>query len=285
MGITNRQGLPEVLERIAADDRNEHRPSRDVYSVTELLKPVREIVLSRRHYDEIEIDVADCVTAMLGTAVHGLFERNDDGPYTEYPVRTEVAGVEIRGRIDRLDPEAGTVEDYKTCSVSKVAKSDFADWDRQGLMYAWLVWRDMEIKIKRLRFYAIIKDWSKVQASTRSEYPQSPVYVHERTVTDSDLDAIEGWVYGRIAAIREAESGELPECTLDERWNTGDRWAVKKNASDKRALVLCENEDEAHKAITERCGGAGVIEFRPGDDLKCRLFCPCRKFCGKGGRQ
>ena len=58
MKITNKMGLPEALVR--AVQREQHNKPGHI-SVTTLQKGVKEIILTQRHWDEFEMDVADMV--------------------------------------------------------------------------------------------------------------------------------------------------------------------------------------------------------------------------------
>ena len=209
MKYTNKQNLPQQFVDFAESDPHECKDGE--YSVTELLKPVREIVLSRRYADRIEKDVADCVPALLGSAVHAIFERyTRPGAIAEFQCFAKVGEAKITGRIDLLDPAAGMIEDYKTCSVSKVMKADFEDWRKQVLMYAWLFTEMLGPPIRTVKIHAIMKDWSKVKAENSPDYPNSAIFEWEYRVSDSDYDYIEGWIRKRLAAIAEGET-DLPD--------------------------------------------------------------------------
>lgn len=81
MQITNNYNLPRAL--IDAIEEN-HTPIDKHYSVTTLLKPVREILLNRRHYNEIKQDVSDMVWLIFGSAVHKIIEEADKTGFAEY---------------------------------------------------------------------------------------------------------------------------------------------------------------------------------------------------------
>lgn len=288
MTITNKMGLPAVFERIMSQD-DDHKPETNRYSVTELLMPIRMLLIRRANYDKIERDVADGITALLGTAVHAIFEGQypiqDDRHLREAAVEAKVGRNVLSGRIDLLNLEDLAIEDYKTCSANKVIKKDFDDWYKQGMMYAWIVGMSKNVIVRKLRFYAIMKDWSKVKSATSANYPPAAVYVWEYDIQDSDYDYIEKWIHDRLDLINwHVDNGTLPECADEERWSTGDKWAVYKKAGDKRAAIVCDTEREAHEYITEKCGGVGQIEFRKGDPLRCKYYCDCCKLCSEGGK-
>lgn len=285
MKITNKLNLPVSFQNLSVKEVKEYNQYK--YSVTELLKPVREILLTRKYYNEIQRDVSDMIPAMFGSAVHKILEENtpiDDKVLAEQDISYTFDGVTINGRIDLLNLETLSIEDYKTCSVSKVTKEDFDDWKKQGLIYAWLVYKSQGLILRHLKFYAIMKDWSKVKMVNSSNYPSAPVYTWEYYINDSDYDTIETYIRGKIKLIMyHLGINTLPECNNEEKWNTGNKYAVYKKVGDKKASIVCDTEQEAHDYITNKCNGTGEIVIRKGDDLKCRLYCDVCKFCEKEG--
>ena len=129
-----------------------------------------------------------------------------------------------------------------------------------------------------------MKDWSKIKAANSSNYPSSAIYVWKYTIQDSDYDFIEQYIKNKLDEINTAiATGVLPECSDEDRWYTGTEYAVYKNAGDKKAAIVCDTEEEAHGYITNKCNGAGEIQVRKGEYLKCKHYCNCSKFCQKGG--
>ncbi len=268
--VTNRYNLPQALVNLVKE--KEYIDNR--YSITELLGPTREILLSRKHAKEIEVDVSDTIAALFGSAVHKLLEEADNKNAEikmEYTLSNDIT---IVGVTDKVSDDA--IEDYKTTSVSKVQKSDFSDWRDQGLGYAWLWWKiHGEIK-RKLKFHALLKDWSKLRSVNSSNYPLTPIFTWEYNITDSDYDYIEEKIKNKVAEI---QSGKLLKCTNEEKWYTGDKYAVYKNVGDKRAAYVADTEEDAHNYITNKCNGAGEIEVRKGECLKCKYYCKVAKFC------
>lgn len=281
MKITNKLGLPESFVVYASKDNREYKERR--YSVTELLLPTREIKLNRKYAQEIEIDVSDTIPALFGTAVHKVLEDNTPiltGLNTEMSIEMQFGEDTIAGRIDLFDSNELEITDYKTCSVSKVVKEDFEDFRKQGLMYALGIFKKYGIISKKLKFPCLMKDWSKIKSLTSSNYPASAIYIWRYEISDSDYDYIEGYIKDKLNDINREE---LPMCSDEERWYTGTKYAVYRNVGDKRAAIVCDTEEEAHGYITNKCEGSGQIEVRKGEYLKCKYYCNCSKFCGKGG--
>ena len=275
MKVTNELGLPQAfINALNLEKHNE----KGCYSATTLLKGACETILSDRHFDEIEIDVADCVWQIWGTAVHLIFERAGIEGFTEEKFSVPVSNSKVTGRVDLYDLENETVYDWKTASTWKVQFNDFADWDKQGLIYAWLM-KQNGLKVKEIKFVALLKDHSKSKARKDFEYPQKPVVVHTVKVTEEALKEIEAFINLKVRQFEIAETlvdEKLTPCTKEERWATEDKWAIMK-AGRKTALKVCDSEEEA-KELLPKLGGT-EIQFRKGEDKKCNDYCPCADFC------
>ena len=275
MKVTNELGLPQAfINALNLEKHNE----KGCYSATTLLKGACETILADRHFDEIEIDVADCVWQIWGTAVHLIFERAGIEGFTEEKFSVPVSNSKVTGRVDLYDLENETVYDWKTASTWKVQFNDFADWDKQGLIYAWLM-KQNGLKVKEIKFVALLKDHSKSKARKDFEYPQKPVVVHTVKVTEEALKEIEAFINMKVRQFEVAETlvdEKLTPCTKEERWATDDKWAIMK-AGRKTALKVCDSEEEAKSLMAEK--GGTDIEFRPGENKKCSDYCNCKEFC------
>ena len=286
MKYTNKLNLPEPFLIHASKNNHEYKEHR--YSVTELLLPVREILLNRKYADEIEIDIADTIPTLFGTAVHKVLE--DNTPVlthlnSEMSIEMEFDEDIVSGRIDLFDTKNLEITDYKTCSVSKIIRKDFDDFKLQGLMYALGIFKKYGLIPKRLKFPCLLKDWSKLKAMSSTNYPSSAIYICKYELNDSDFDYIEKWIKSRLELINNCiKTGIILDCTDEERWYTGTKYAVYKNVSDKKAATVCDTEEEAHNYISDKCNGAGEIQIRKGEYLKCKYYCNCSKFCEKGGQ-
>lgn len=270
--VTNKYNLPQALVNLTKD--REYVDNR--FSVTELLGPTREILLSRQHYREIEVDVSDTISALFGSAVHKLLEEADNENAEVKMEYTLEDGTTIVGIADKITKDA--IEDYKTTSVSKVQKSDFNDWKDQGLAYAWLHYKlTGEIK-RKLRFHALLKDWSKIRCEASSNYPSIPLYTWTYDIDDSDYDYIEKKIKDKIKDIKENKN---PECTNEEKWYTGTKYAVYKNVGDKKAIYIADSEEDAHNYIRNKLGAAEIV-VRKGECLKCKYYCKVSKWCYGG---
>lgn len=263
MKITNNYGLPQEIIKIL--ERDERVPIPHVYSVTELLKPIKEIILWRRYYDIINVDASELITAAFGTAFHTMVE-TVSGDDTEERIEVEIIpGVKLSGRYDKYIDHV--LHDYKTTSVWKYQNGDFKDYRKQGLMYAWLL-RKNGVYVEKCVFHMFLKDHSLSKSSRSENYPPVAYVTYEFQITSVDLKEIEQYINARIKDIEfylNTPDHELPMPTHEESWYTGDTYAVMKNGGT-RAVKVFDNIDDAITYI----GGASnlYIEERKGEHLK-----------------
>lgn len=275
MILTNNLNLPSALVEAVSNER--HNKDGE-YSATTLLKGVCETLLIKRHWDEIKTDASENIWQIFGTAVHSIFEKQKDNSFKEEFFSVDVMKSKVTGRIDCYDMENETIIDWKTASVWKIQFNDFADWRRQGLVYAWLLKKN-GLNVKQCRFIALLKDHSKSKARFDTSYPQSPVYVYEFPVTEKDLKEIDDFILMKITMLERCEKlqdEDLPPCTEEERWASGAKWAVIKKGR-KTALKLCDTKEEAEQYRENK--GGDFVEYREAESRKCADYCLCSEFC------
>ena len=276
MVVTNKLKLPQAFVKAVSTEKHNKEGE---FSATTLLKGCKEIILTDRHWDEIEVDAADRVWQIFGSAVHKILEEFDDGNFHEEKFRFELSKSVITGTIDSYDMDNGVVYDWKTASIWKTKFKDFSDWKRQGLTYAWLLKRN-GFTVNQCRFVALLKDHSKSMAAKDPEYPISPCIVYEFDVTDEDLQAMEKEITEKIPLLEEyykLPDDEIPPCTKEERWADDDKYAVMKKGQ-KKAVKVCDSEEEAN-TLAEESGPNFYVEHRPAVSRKCQGYCDCKQFC------
>ena len=275
MKVTNKLGLPQAFCNAVNLERHNEK---GCYSATTLLKDSCCTILTDRHFDEIEVDVADCVWQIWGTAVHKIFEDSGIDGLKEEKFEVSVSNSKVTGRVDLFDETNGILYDWKTASTYKITFNDFSDWKKQGLIYAWLM-KQNGIEVKKCRFIALLKDHSKSNARKDASYPQMPVYNYEFDVTESDLAEIETFIKTRIEEL-ESESKladwELKPCSEEGRWYQKGKVAVMKQGR-KTAIKLFDTKEEAEKNMSAL--GGTYLEERKGCNRRCEDYCTCNKFC------
>ena len=277
MIITNNLKLPAPFVNMAQRDYI-YEPNE--YRVTSLLKGVRETILERRHDAEIERDVSDMVWMLFGTAVHGVLEKHEEGgnELKEQRIKIPFGDYVLSGQFDLYNDTTKTVTDYKTASVWKIIFGDFEDWRRQLLIYCYML-RKIGFDAQGGEIVAFLKDHSKRDAKIKADYPQFPVQVVKFDFTDDDFKECEEWLMARfeeIAAAEKLPDDELPICTPEERFNSGDKYAVMKKGR-KTALRVMDSLEEAERWKSEH--GGDEIQKRPGEDKKCLDYCSACQFC------
>lgn len=276
MKITNNANLPQAFVNFVSNVR--HNGDKTI-SATTLLQGDKQIVLTDRHFDEIEEDAADMVWASFGSAFHLLMEKQNDNSFKEEAFEVSIADWKVTGRVDSYDLENEILVDWKTASVWKVIYGDFEDWRKQGLVYAWLM-KQNGLNVKRCRFVALLKDHSKSDAKRKPDYPQKPVYIYEFDVTEEALKETENFIKNKVLSVSQAyekSDDEIVPCSSEERWETLTKWAVMKEGK-KTAIRVFENREDA-ELLLKSLNGGHFLEERKGESKKCLDYCPCCEFC------
>jgi hypothetical protein len=276
MTITNKLNLPAGLVKAVSTERH-NAPG--CLSATTLLQGIKQIILTDRHWDELEDDVADRIWAIWGTAVHALLESEGEDDFTEQDISYKIGNLTVTGRIDNYNMATETIFDYKTTSINKIKFSDFSEWYRQGLIYAWLLTRNT-LTVNNCCFVALLKDHSKTEAERDWQYPQNPVYLYEFPVTQAELFKIGSFIRSKVSEYEKyltAGDDEIPPCSKDERWDRPSVFAVKKEGRQK-AVKLFDVQKDAEERAAE-LGAGHYVEHRAGESIKCAHYCKCAGFC------
>lgn len=277
MIITNKMGLPQSFVQMCEKDY-QYQPNE--YRVTSLLKGVRETILERRHHDKIEVDVSDMIWLLFGTATHNVLEnqKEADCELKEERLRIPIGDYILSGKFDLYNADQKKITDYKTASVWKIIYGDFEDWRQQLLIYSYMM-EAYGFKVEQAEIIALLKDHSKRDAKIKKDYPPLPVKKITFPFTNEDYSYIRNWLEERFKEIAVAEKladDELPVCTPEERFNSGDKFAVMKKKR-KTALRVLNSMSEAEEWMKNNKGE--YIEVRPGEDKKCADYCFVSEFC------
>lgn len=197
---------------------------------------------------------------------------------SERTLHITVDGMTISGTFDLYDKTTFKLQDYKTCSTWAYMFPDSkTSWQAQLNVYAYMM-RENGYDVREASIVAIFKDWSKSKVVQNADYPKQPVveipiklYTHEK---------IGEYIKERVRLHKQAEAGNIPECTSKERWGKADMWAVMVKGA-KRALKVVETEQGANKfAELNKDNYEGLeIVHRPGENKRCNEYCQVRDFC------
>jgi len=261
--ITNKHGLPEALVRAVTNDP--YTGGGDI-SVTKLIDAPQKRALWLQHQDAIEEDVSERILSLLGQAVHHILERAGTDTLVEQRLFAEVLGWTLSGQFDRLHLGSRTLSDYKVTTTYKAKGDD--SWTRQLNVLRWLGAQN-GLEVDRLEIVAIFRDFRRSEAERNPDYPAQAVKVIEVPVWP--LDETEAYVRERVRLHQVAQQGEMSPCTDEERWHTGDKWALMRPGA-KRALRVLDAKPDIIPAGT-------MVEYRPGRYRRCEQYCEVAPFC------
>lgn len=282
MKITNKHGLPETIVNVLR--RPTYSKGGANLSATELIDSPRVSQLKRLHANEIEQDAADMVWSIFGSAIHGVLEHGkDDNHIVEERLHTSIDGWTISGAIDlqTVTDKGIIISDYKTTSAWAVM-NEKSSWVEQLNIYAWLVEKVKSTPAVDLEIVAIIRDWSRREASSKEGYPNAPIVPIKIALWP--FEQREEFVKKRLHQHADAHmcvetKSDLPFCTPEEMWEKPSSWAVKK-PKNVRATAVFYVEEEA-KAKAAELGKDYVIEYRSGERTRCMHYCPVNQFCNQ----
>jgi hypothetical protein len=280
MKLTNKHGLPDTFINVI--QRPTYSRGNSEISVTEILSPPQLVLLRRRHADNIEVDAADQVWSLFGSAVHNILQHGKDEHHVvEERLFTTFEGWSISGAIDlqTFQPDGSVIiSDYKVTSAWAVQQQK-TEWIDQLNLYAWLIERTKALPVTGLQIIGIVRDWSRREAAIKDTYPQAPIVTIDIPLWDAETR--EQFVKDRLRLHNEANfsavSGEMPQCTSDEMWEKPTTYAIMK-AGGVRAKKVCATQDEAAALIATKFPDH-QIEVREGGRTRCESFCQVAPFC------
>ena len=276
-------------------------------SATELLKSVRQIVLSRR-VDSAQVtpNLNSLIASRIGVAIHdairlswvnptrikalealGLpahkYVVNPEGPVPDgmIDVRTEqrtdkvIDGWTVSGEYDLVI--AGQLMDTKTTKGFVIQKRlHDAKWVMQGSIYRWLnpeVITDDSVVIE-----CIVLDWTATAARAAPEYPQQQ-WVGLR-LTLKSIQETESFIRTKLEEITkhlDTPEPELPECTDEDLWRSEPSYAYYANPdATGRCTKKFDTLHEANMYLAEK--GKGRVDTRPGEVKAC-AYCSAAVLC------
>jgi hypothetical protein len=219
MRIIN-DGLPEIIYEYLSKDFYDGDKVADSISATTLLKPTQEIMLLRRHKEEITVNASDRIWSLFGSSVHAVLEGGFQGKYEQEErlfrkVKIGRKEYTISGKFDLI--KDNVIHDFKvTSAFTLMFNSRVDEWKEQLSTYRWL--KFPRILAKTGKIIAILRDWTAKNLS-KENYPKSPIVEIEIDLMDyKDVDKMVEKKLKEIARYETSKDEELPECTKAERW-------------------------------------------------------------------
>ena len=277
--LTNVHNLPAAI--VAAMQADPYSGGGDI-SCTRLIDAPQIRVLGGKHKDEITVDASERVFALMGQAVHTVLERaglKEEGVIVEQRLFAEVNGWQVSGQVDRMHMADGTLSDFKMTTVWKQHGS--ASWTRQLNVLRWLAHQNGYDTINTLEVVAIFRDFRKTEAQRNPDYPQAAIQTISVPVWS--LEDTEEYITERVYMHQAASRGEAVPCTDEDRWFSGNSYALMKHGA-KRATRVSSILSDFDLADPSEY----TVETRPGEYKRCQHYCDVRAFCqqwggGKGG--
>ena len=278
MKLTNKYNLPKPLFELLKSSIR--KPSTDGFSVTNLLQPPQLLQLTRRHWDNLEVDISTKLWLVLGIAGHAIIQQgNIPNSLTEEKLFTVIDGEKIRARSDLWLDEI--LYDWKFTStwVAVFEPEGKPEWHAQLNIYAWL-YSLQGFNTKELSIPAILRDWQKKKALQGGNYP--PINFHEFNIPLWSTEDTVAYVKERIRLHKEVAAlpdKDLPLCTDKERWVKNSVWAVMKEGR-KSAVHLHDAQEGAMKELSS-CDDKHYVEERKGEATRCINPCDVAPVCSQ----
>ena len=275
MKLTNKLNLPQPLVDAIKNDNYTKGAKADI-SVTQLIDSMQVTFLKRKYRDELEEDVSDRIWALNGQAVHTVLERADTTALKEKRLYTEVNGIVIAGQFDRLVVMDELLQDYKYCSVWEKIYGIKQNRIDQMNIYAFLL-EVNGFNVSKAELVMIFRDWQKTKAKLDPSYPQYQVGIVPVELWNKHNTLT--YIKDRVALYKLAQSGNIPECTNEERWYSGDKYACMKKGN-KRAKRVLDTRENAEQYCNNHKDDLEVVH-RPGVNRRCDDYCIVSKFCSQ----
>jgi len=282
-----------------------------VYSATDMLQPIRSLVLSRQvkiqQLATESTDVSDLVPARLGTAVHTAVEVAWEGDwkgalaelgytpavidrvkvnpanpdeadiniYIERRSSKQLGKFTISGKFDFV--VMGRVRDIKTTKTYNwIHGGNDHKYMMQGAIYRWLNPDIITDDIMSVDF--AFTDWTPLQAQVNKDYPQQRIL--SRDMLMETPEAIEIFLENKLAQIEQytnVHQDTMPLCTPEELWQNPTKYAFYRKATNKKATKLYDTMAEA-TAANDDIGGTGAIVTRLATPTFCK-YCSASSIC------
>lgn len=267
MKLTNIYNLPSSI--VKAVENDDYDKGNADYSATELINSPLINRLLKEHAEEIEEDVSDRIFSLMGQAMHTILERSDD-QLTEERLYANIDNFIISGKFDRIVTISKKLQDYKFMSVWEIIHGLKKEKEEQLNILAWLCYKN-NIPIENVEIVSILRDWQKSKAKYDTSYPQKQVVITKLKLWS--LEEQEKFISYRI----KLQQDKNYICTINDRWQTDDVYAVIKR-DNKRALKLHKSNEDAKKHLKNLPHGYR-IDFRKGASRRCEDYCPVSEFC------
>lgn len=313
--LTNNSNVPIPIAVWLASNDYTGVTGNKIISVTTLLKPLRQFILSQRvPVGSAPADVMDSYKAKIGQSVHDSLEsawtnqikRNnaltllgipqkvrdlvkvnpepseiDEDTitvYTEQRKNKVINGWTISGEYDFV--YQGQVQDYKSTSTyTYTAGTKTEDYILQGSMYRWLDPQIITDSTMVINF--LFSDWKAFEVARNPKYPKKPILA--MTLPLMSLAQTENFITTKLAQIEEfwdADEKDIPLCTDEQLWRTDPQYKYYKNPEKTtRSTANFDTYEEAAIRLRQD-NNVGIIVEKSGKVRAC-MYCPAFTVCSQ----
>ena len=282
MNLTNNLGFPEWIADVLKWCASQYERGSADFTASELVSPVGQRTLLKKHADAITRDISQIVDLVIGKAIHLFFEtalKNLGIDYIEFERRltaiyiVDGKQVTVSGQFDAFDTKTRTLWDFKGVKASAVGFGAKNDYAAQLNIYADLIDKTGKPAPLTLKNLYIIKDWSPIELMRSKEgtYPKAPLIVIELPM----LSPIErmAWIVGRI----KAHQAGTDACSSEEMWEKPGKLAAIKPGADRASKLF--DIDKTREAAAYAAEKKLVVEVRPSIRTRCQFFCSAAPVC------
>ncbi len=314
MKLLNENYVPLSMALWLATDEYDHNYDPKHISCTGLLKPLRQIVLSRRIEESDDIDISSFVPSRMGSAIHDavgriwltkelrdkalkllghsedMIKRIKVNPkkseltpdtipvYIEQRYSREVSGYNVSGQSDFIGD--GLLEDFKSTGTYTWIKDTSTELHQlQGSIYRYLAPEIITKDFMYIRF--VFTDWSKLQAiiGKKKNYPQHRLM--SKKIPLLSLEETEKYIKDRIQLIvsnLNVPEKELPQCTPEELWRGDSVFKYYKNPdkTTRSTKNFVTYEEAEARRLKDNC--VGIVKEVKGKVKRCN-YCSALDIC------
>ena len=303
--------VPLSLAVFLATDNYDHDP--DTISATALIRPLRQIVLSKRVDDtDATVDLVQLVPSRMGSAIHDAIEKawttnhvnafkalgypqkvidrilinpepdelkeDSIAIYLEQRAQKQVGKYLVSGKFDFVGE--GRIEDFKSTSTYTAINSTNDDkYILQGNIYRWL--NPSIITKNEMAIQFIFTDWSAARAKAEESYPKQRI--QQRILPLKSITETEAYIVNKLALVErymDFSEENIPLCTDEDLWRSAPVFKYYKNPDKMvRSTKNFDTKQEAYIRLAEE-GGKGIVVERPGQVTACK-YCPAFSVCSQ----
>lgn len=315
MNYTNNFNVPISLATWLINDGYDHSVlSPTTFSVTELIKPVKQIILSRRALtlepeNVLPKDIISFFNARVGQSVHAVIEQTWESPqlleilkqlghnpdfgnkivlnptpeelkedifpiWMEQRRSKKVGKYEITGQYDFNFN--GQLEDFKfTKTYSATTGVNDEHYIKQGSMYRWIF--PDQISSDTTQISWMFGDWMAGRVGTPN-YPAAPILTKQFPLMS--IPRTEMFVRDKLAQIdklMDSHEADMPQCTSDDLWQKPTVWKYYAKKDSARATKNFDNFAEANLRLAKD-GNKGIVKEVKGEVIACK-YCSAFQIC------